>query len=84
MEMFIFINIGLAFFNMLPIPPLDGSKVLQWLLPPEKARWMEENAMIFFVILIVLVFTGVFEYFTYPIIWTIRALISLFGLPAII
>ncbi len=34
----VFINILLAIFNMLPIPPLDGSKVLQALLPYEMAH----------------------------------------------
>lgn len=33
---FIFINLGLMIFNLIPIPPLDGSRVLAWLLP---ARW---------------------------------------------
>ncbi len=31
----IFINLMLAFFNMIPIPPLDGSKVVAGLLPPD-------------------------------------------------
>ncbi len=32
----VIINLGLAFFNLIPIPPLDGSNILMGLLPPEK------------------------------------------------
>jgi len=38
------INIALAFFNLIPIPPLDGSKILRGLLPPQKEYiidWLE-------------------------------------------
>ncbi len=34
---FIWINLILAFFNMIPIPPLDGSKILAAILPPDLA-----------------------------------------------
>lgn len=33
---FILINLGLMVFNLIPFPPLDGSRILAWLLPP---RW---------------------------------------------
>jgi len=34
LAIFILINIVLAFYNLIPIPPLDGSRVLAYLLPP--------------------------------------------------
>lgn len=33
LETLIFINLGLAFFNLLPVPPLDGSRILSYFLP---------------------------------------------------
>ena len=63
----IFINLGLASFNLLPIPPLDGSKVLYAFLPFSALRyyyWLEQYGMF---ILILLVATGFIGYLTGPI-----------------
>ncbi len=80
LQMFIFMNIGLGFFNLLPIPPLDGSKILQWFLSEEMARKLEENSMIFFGVLIILVFTGAIDYLVKPIFWIVKALFTLYGI----
>ena len=37
--MVIYVNVVLALFNMLPIPPLDGYSVLKGLLSTIRARW---------------------------------------------
>lgn len=39
----VFINLLLAFFNLVPIPPLDGSKVLASLLPLHLAHWFSPH-----------------------------------------
>jgi Zn-dependent protease len=38
----LFMNIGLGLFNLLPIPPLDGSHILENLLPPRAAQKYRE------------------------------------------
>jgi Zn-dependent protease len=38
---FIIINLSLAIFNIIPVPPLDGSRILGWLLPPKWASRMD-------------------------------------------
>ncbi len=52
----VFINLLLAIFNLMPIPPLDGSKILFALLPPEKSQsfriFMEKYSLFFLIIFI--------------------------------
>ena len=53
--MFILINVFLALFNLLPIPPFDGSHIVGGLLPPKwAANWqkLQSMGMLFFIILI--------------------------------
>jgi len=52
------INIILGAFNLIPIPPLDGSKVLMGFLPPEAQRSLAALEPYGFFILIILLFTG--------------------------
>lgn len=61
------VNMGLAAFNLIPIPPLDGSKVLYAFIPFRFVRyyyWLEQYGMI---ILIVLLTTGIIDVFFNPI-----------------
>ncbi|MEN8257252.1 MAG: site-2 protease family protein [Thermodesulfobacteriota bacterium] len=54
----IWINSILAIFNMIPIPPLDGSKVLMGLLPPKQARYIARMEGAGFILIMILAFTG--------------------------
>lgn len=62
------INFGLCWLNMLPIPPLDGSKVLAYALPTDMAWRYMDAGRYGFVILLVLLFTGALGYVLGPLV----------------
>ena len=52
------INIGLGVFNLIPLPPLDGSKVLNHFLPYSAKDWFERYSQVFYIVFVVLWITG--------------------------
>lgn len=71
----IWINIMLAVFNLVPIPPLDGSKILGGLLPRDLAVLYSRLEPYGFIVLLVLFYTGILPRFIMPIISFAQALI---------
>lgn len=59
LEFFVQINIGLAIFNLIPIPPLDGSKILNYFTPAKWDRWVYEHQMIVNLIFLGVIATGI-------------------------
>jgi Zn-dependent protease len=74
----IFINVLLAVFNLIPFPPLDGSKMVLALLDYNQARKFEELQRFSFVFIFILILTPVLNYIMAPAIWVSNVLVNVF------
>lgn len=61
LRVFFEMNIGLAVFNLFPIPPLDGSKILASILPESFGSAIESIEQYGFIILLIALVTGAFR-----------------------
>ena len=65
---FIHINLVLCIFNLLPLPPLDGSKILAGILPERHGRFIYTLEQYGYLILLALVLLGVVREVIFPIV----------------
>ncbi len=71
------INLALAVFNLIPIPPLDGHWMLYGVLPYNAGRMVERVAPYGFILLYALMFLGIFQVLFIPISLVEEALLHL-------
>ncbi|MBU5461775.1 site-2 protease family protein [Lachnoclostridium sp. MSJ-17] len=62
LQFYIIVNVNLAVFNLLPIPPLDGSKIMFVFLPDKAVMFFYRYQMFFMIGLIVLLWAGPLSY----------------------
>lgn len=73
----IWINLILAMFNLIPIPPLDGSHILQNTLPYEAARQYEKIRPYGFLILVAAIWFNLLSVFFIPARWAMNFLLGI-------
>ena len=82
------INLGLGLFNLIPLPPLDGSKIIMPFLPLKAKQFFINNEQIFYIIFVVIWITGLAGVIISPILDVVgtgllKLGVSAFGLPII-
>ena len=80
------INIGLGVFNLIPLPPLDGSKILMHFLGYNAKQWFYNNERYFYMTFIILWITGYISVILTPLFsgvfsgmyWIVEKIVSIF------
>lgn len=81
LSMIVIYNINFAIFNLLPLPPLDGSRILMCFLPSEWNYRLASLERYSFIIIIALMMTPVFSYILIPLQRLVFSVFSLALLP---
>lgn len=75
LSIFLWLNIALGIFNLIPIPPLDGSHVLESLLPPQMADAYAQIRPYGFFLLIALMYFGALGFIFFPVVQFVASLL---------
>lgn len=79
LQVLIMVNIGLGTFNLIPLPPLDGSKIFLPILPTKAKYWFQDNEQIFYMIFLFIWITGIASNIISPIITNLSTCILNLG-----
>jgi Zn-dependent protease len=77
LQYLLIMNVSLAVFNLLPFPPLDGSKILETFLPASAQPVLEVLERFGFIILMLLIYVGFFGAIMRPVMGLIDYLLYL-------
>ncbi len=77
----IIVNVGLGVFNLIPLPPLDGSKIFRNFMSYNVKAWLDKYERVFYIVFLILWITGLAGTIISPIIELIaNGLINLIGM----
>ena len=73
LQSIVFVNIGLGVFNLIPLPPLDGSKIVMHFLPYNAKVWVQDHMQLFYIIFLIIWITPIASMIISPAIQGIAA-----------
>jgi Zn-dependent protease len=71
----VIINLFLMLFNLIPIPPLDGSKIVMTLLPHNLQQLYAQLEPVGFVLILILLYSGLSSVLIMPIFWFLKGVL---------